>query len=257
MPASSGRQVAAVIKDDLRQGVNSPRTLLVLGSYLLFSVLLPLPYVVFGGLVGGPAVGEASGAGEGLALASVPLPALYSAYVASLCVPVLAALVACDLLADDLRTGHVRYLSPRCGRAALLWGRLASRALMLTVTVLLGALASYLLFALRTQLPAGAAGHFGRYGLLLAAIGTSYVALTALLSTMAGSSLSALVASVLAGLALGLVDLTSSTLGWATPNHYKSMLLSADRWPSGLAGYAGFALACGVAAWLRLRTRDL
>jgi len=276
-------ELLVVFKDDLRQGLTSPLTLFLAVSYLLFSLLITLPYVALSRLLMEKLATEPGGASaaaalqvagttmwsqaftqltgspeEGLALASVPLPALYTFFFASFIVPLLAVLLSSDLVADDLRTGHMRYLTLRCGRETLLGGRLLSRCLLLAATTLLGTGISFALFAVRlTALSPSAYVHFLRYGLFLAGSAVVYAALAALCSTLVRSAFFALVLGIFLLLIFGVVDMASDVLGWATPNAYKLLLFSPNRWPQGLAAYLGFATLYAGAAWLRLRTRDL
>lgn len=195
---------------------------------------------------------------EGMAFATLPLPALYTFMMAMLFVPLLAVLLTSDLVADDLRTGHIRYLSLRCGRSSLLFGRLLSRALLLGTTVLGGTAISFSIFlAKQRDLAPDAYVHFLRYGLLLVVISLTSAALAAFCSTLVRSAFFALVLGIFGTLLLGVVSIASEWLTYATPGHYLPLLISPLRWPMGLAAFTGFAVLFSAAAWLRLRTRDL
>ena len=281
MPLRTLKETLTAFRDDLGQELRSPRAWVLLLSYLLFNLMMVLPYVGISNLftkwlaqkqpmakmaldstqvsLWARAFTELTGSvQEGLAMAQIPLPALYAFTVASLFVPFLAMLTSSDIIAEDLRSGHIRYLALRVSRASLLWGRLLSRTTLLAITVFAGAMGAYLLFIWKLEgLPEGAFFHFLRFGLLLVALVPTYVALAALCSTLVKSPFFALLLGIFLLLAFGVVDLASDVLGTVTPNHYKLLLYSPGRWWMGLLALVGFGGGYAALAWLRLRTRDL
>ncbi len=281
MNPRSLRETFVYLRDDLQQQLKSPRALVLLLSYVLLELAMTLPYLglaklaaeqltkknpqakvaidLAGGSVWARAFTELTGsAEEGLAMSQIPLPALYTFTLAALFLPLLVMLLSSDSVADDLRSGHIRYLSLRSSRGSLLWGRTLARTLLLSATVLLGTLGCYGLFWWKLDdLAPDAFGHFLRFGLLLAAMVPTYSTLAALCSTLVRSSFFALLLGIFVLLFLGVLDLASSTAGVITPNHFKLLLYSPLRWEQGLAAYLGFAALYGALAHLRLVTRDI
>jgi ABC-type transport system involved in multi-copper enzyme maturation permease subunit len=276
------RESLTYFRDDLLGLLRSPKGWLVLGSYLLFQVVLTLPYVGLSKVIllqlgqgAGPsgrtmldaaqpqlmaqAFAKLTGSvEEGLAMAQIPLPALYTFTLAALFLPLLVMLLGSDLVADDLRSGHIRYLVLRSSRASLLAGRAASRAVLLAATVLLGAMTCFGVFWWKLDgLAPDAFGHFVRLGFMLVAMVPTYVGLVALCSGAVKSSFFALLLGIALLLAFGVVDLASDLLGLATPNHYKLLLYSPLRWWIGVLAHLGFGVLYGGAAYAVVRTRDI
>ena len=187
----------------------------------------------------------------------MPLQAVFVFMTAAFFAPVVAILVAHDQIADDLRTGHLRFLAVRCRRGSLLVGRMVSRTLLMAGVVLIVGAGDYVLMANRGEgLPPGAWRHFLRYAWLLVAMLPCWVAVAALASASVRSPLAALLLGLTLLFGLALLG-ASSQVGWLSPVSYKRLLYSPATWPSGVAAYLGFAGVFGALAWARLRTRDL
>jgi len=281
MPVRELRETLVYFKDDLLQQLRSVRALLLLVSYLLFNLVMTLPYLGIAKLImeqlrkqnpqaavalhmaentlWAQAFAKLTGSPEeGAAMAAIPLPALYTFTLAAFFVPVVVMLTASDVVADDLRSGHIRYLSLRSSRASMLWGRLGSRIALLSTTVLAATMGCFMLFWWKLEgLPPESLAHFLRFGLLLAAMVPTYAALAALCSTLVKSSFFALLLGIFLLLVFGVTDLASEVVGVVTPNHYKLLLYSPTRWWMGLSAYLGFGVAFAALAYLRLRTRDV
>lgn len=281
MPVRELRETLVYFKDDLLQQLRSVKALLLLVSYLLFNLVMTLPYLGISKLITEQLLGQSpqtavalhmgqatlwaqafakltGSVEEGAAMAAIPLPALYTFTLAAFFVPVLVVLTTSDIVADALRTGHIRYLTLRSSRASMLWGRLASRISLLAVTVLVATQGCFLLFWWKLEgLPPESLGHFVRFGLLLAATVPTYAGLAALCSSLVKSSFFALLLGIFLLLVFGVTDLASDIVGVVTPNHYKLLLYSPTRWWIGVLAYGGFAALFSGLAYLRLRTRDV
>lgn len=273
------RETLTAFKDDLRQQLTSAYSLILLGVYLLFNLMMTVPYVFLAKKAGEGLARSGSGASitlnlgkhegltqlflrdtadpvEAMAMANMPASALYTFLVAALAVLLLAALFNADMLAEDLRTGHIRYLALRCGRGSLLAGRTLSRALLLGATVLATTMASFLVYQWKlADLPLGSLVHFLRLGGLLAAMAAAATGLAALCSTLVRSPMLAVVLTLLAVLGLAIAG-RSDAVSWATPIHYL-LHFGPSRLPLGILAYLAFGVAFGAMAWLRLHTRDL
>ncbi len=278
MQSRTAREILTYLTDDLVHQLSTVRTWLVVGAYVLFNLLMTLPYVSLSNFVMRKLAEEQGatmlvhGAGdalwvqaftkltgdpvEGAAMASIPMPAMYVFTIAAAFVPLLALLMTSDLVAEELHTGHIRYLTLRSARSSLLFGKLLSRMAILAVTVLLVALGCFLVFHLELEdMDPGAFPYFLRFGFILVALVPVWAGLAALCSTMVKGPFIALLLGIFSWMALGVLD--STALGALSPGHYKLLLYSPNRWWHGVLAVEVFAMAFMALAWLRLRTRDL
>ena len=274
------REVAVVCRDDLSASLRSFLGVGALALYLVMNLIAAFSYLALARFIRGQVEGaspHASAAWSKMgsqvwqplyekltgsleaaqAMADVPLQAVVVFATAATFAPLVNILVAHDVVAGDLATGHIRFLAVRCRRGSLLLGRLASRTLLMAAVVLAVVAGDYLLMTYRGDgLPPGAWRHFFRYALLVVGLLPCWVAVAALASSLVRSTPAALMLGLLLLFGLWLVGF-SDTVGFLSPMHYKPWLYSPATWHRGLAAYAGFTLAFGGLAWLRLMTRDL
>ena len=281
-PADALRETGIILRDDLLTALRSFLGIAALVLYAAMNLAVALPYLKISALLEGKlaeqettarvamAVGGKAAwlklfqfladddAQAAQAMLDVPLQAIFIFTMAAFFVPLVSIIVSHDIIAEDLRSGHIRFLSVRCRRGSLVVGRLLARSALMAAVIVIVGVGTFCLMAVRGDgLPHGAWLHFARYTALLAGMAPCYVGLAGLISTLVRSPFVALVLSLSALFGLVILGFASDQLGWIAPSYHKGLLYAPGTWPRGIAAYLAFAGGFGALAWLRLKTRDL
>ncbi|MAE70405.1 MAG: hypothetical protein CME06_08065 [Gemmatimonadetes bacterium] len=210
-------------------------------------------------LLGQGAGGELAGA-----MAGVPATALFFLVTSYLSLPLLATLMAYDSIADDLRSGSIRYTLTRCGRTSYLAGKALGQIALLSMLTGACAMAMLALGAIREVEPGWIATlpHIFRYWFVGIVFGSVFVGAAILISTVASSPGTALLFGVLS-LVFGFLvwiagpEAVSFDFSLLAPYAHWRRLLIPDQVVGGTAIHAAFALGLLGAAAVALERRDV
>jgi len=268
-----------VTRTELRRTIRSPRTLVLL---ILFAVFTAVTGLLGGAITRGvesqgPEAAAAAGAslialffgGDPSLLAQLSdlpllLPLVFGACLFFL--PLYVVLLGYDQLSAEVASGSVRHLAVRARRGSILGGKFLAQAVV-TLTVL--ALVVLALFAAGARLrpvvePVGYLTFGLRFWIGGALLACAYVALTSLSSAVTASPAASLLLNLSLLFAFWLLKVmagassTTEVLRWLSPLTYLGgVFVSGPPYATSLTAYVCFAALFLAGAWAAFRIRDI
>jgi len=283
------REISTVAQAELRRMIGSARTILLLGLYSLFSLLVLL---IVGSIARAfnASVSQQTGAeanAEALeharrgvlgflfsgdvaileALQDVPLVVVIVFKATLFFLPIYVALIGFDQLSGELSQRSIRFLTVRARRSSVLFGKFSAQAMLLLALVLAVDLGIFLYakathedftgpMMIKTLL---------RFWVAAILFSLAYLSLTSLCSVLFRTPALSLVVNLAALfgfwllLAIGRADTSLGALRFLSPYQYSDGLFHPriSELATSTAAYAGFAAVFLGAAYLAMRTGDL